>query len=215
MALGAVATQRVGIGSVDVALDGDVIGFGNEIGSKSGLPAGVIVIGGRPRSGRQTIAIVPVGIKAQRPAVADRQAVADRRSLLAGARGGPRQRPDRIVGVAADDVDNAIDRIWPIQRAARTADHLDLLNVFQDRGMQVPVHRRGERRVDRPAVDQDQQFVARLDAVEAARADRIFAGVDLLDLEVGRQPQRLGQEGCARSGNLIAGDDIKRGRSLA
>ena len=124
------------------------------------------------------------------------------------------QPADRVLRALGGDADDAVHRIGPVERPARPADHLDLLDVLEQRLVKLPEHAVGERRVDRAAVDQHQQLVAGLDAVEAAGADRILARGHLLDVEVGGEPKRLGQRGDARILDVLPGDDVERGRRL-
>jgi hypothetical protein len=42
-----------------------------------------------------------------------------------------------------------------------------------------------------------------------------LAGVDALDLEVGRQPERFGKRRRAGIDNVLVGDDVERGRRRA
>jgi hypothetical protein len=123
--------------------------------------------------------------------------------------------PDRVLRVTAGDVDHAIDGVRPVERAARPADHLDLVDIFQQGRMQVPEYLRLKWSVDRSPVDQDEQLVGGFRAVEAARGDRILAGVDLLDLQVRREPEHFGQRRRSRGEDVILGDDVERRRRPA
>ncbi len=65
----------------------------------------------------------------------------------------------RLAGVASGDIDHTVDRIRSPQRSAGSADHFDAIDVFERIILRVPDNARIQRRVNRPAVDQDQQFV--------------------------------------------------------
>jgi hypothetical protein len=72
--------------------------------------------------------------------------------------------------------------------------------------MQLPEHTRMKRRVDAAAVDQDQQLVGVLKAVEAPRADRILACVHPLHLQVRREPKHLRKRGGSGAIDVRIGD---------
>src|SRR3546814_1591937 len=60
-----------------------------------------------------------------------------------------------------------------------------------------------------------QHRVGGLVAVEAARADRILPRIDLLELEIGREPQHFGQGRRGGPNDILVADDVDRGGSLA
>ena len=62
-----------------------------------------------------------------------------------------------VLGVAGDDVDHAVDGVGTPQRAARTADHLDALHVFQQNILGFPVGAAEQRGIEGAAVLQHQR----------------------------------------------------------
>ena len=101
----------------------------------------------------------------------------------------------------------------PHSRRSRTADDLDLLDVFQEHVLLVPEDSREQGRIHGPAVDQHQQLV-REAAVEAAGADGPLARVELVHLQVGGQPEGLGQAGRAGATDVVPRDDLDGGRGF-
>src|SRR5213079_3797576 len=89
-----------------------------------------------------------------------------------------------IFGVLRDDVDHAVDGVGPPQRGPGTADDLDPVNVLKWDLLHIPEHPGEEGGVDGTSIDQHQERIGG-GAIEAARADRPLAGVDLRDLQVG------------------------------
>ena len=208
MRLGPVPAQRVDTGAQPVALHRDMVLLAAEVRPEAHLEALVIVVDVEPaRRLRQPVAAHPVAVDAHRPRLPDGEAVPRGDGPRAGPRRPADQRPQRLLRVLAGDADDAVDRVRPVECPARPADHLDLLDILDHRLVQVPEDRRIERRIDRPPVDQRQQLVARLDAVEPARRDRELRRVDLLHVEVGRQPQHARQAQRARLLDILARND--------
>jgi len=119
------------------------------------------------------------------------------------------ERAARLGGAARDHVDHAVHRIGAPQRGAGTADHLDAIDVVEQRVLRIPEHAGEERRVDRAAVDQHQELVADR-VVEAACADRVLPRIDPRHLEVRREAQRFGKTGHAGAADVLAGDHVER-----
>jgi hypothetical protein len=107
----------------------------------------------------------------------------------------------RVRGRPGDDVNHAVDPVYAAQCGARAADHLDSLDVAQHQFLLVPEDAGEERRVHRAAVDEHEEVVADR-VVEAARPDRVLAGVETRDLENGRQAERLRQAGRRRAADI-------------
>ena len=141
-------------------------------------------------------------------AVPDRDAAA-----LERAAAGAHEEAGRIGGRPRDDVDDAVDGVGAPDRAARTADHFDAIDVLEHQVFGVPEHAAEERVVDRPAVDQHEQL-GRREAVEPADRDRPFVGVDLGHLDTRHQPQQVGHRRHARSPDVVVGDDVDGGRHV-
>src|SRR5436189_67762 len=121
---------------------------------------------------------------------------------------GSRRLIDRaVVGVALQR--ECAGRRSPISPKARlAADHLDPVDVFEQRVLRVPKDAREQRRVDSAPVDKDEELVCdRTGLIEAARADRILTGVDSGHLEIWRESERLGDTSGSRAANIVPGDD--------
>ncbi len=108
---------------------------------------------------------------------------------------------------ARDDVDHAVHRVGTPLRATGPADDLDTLDILHHHILRFPEHAGEERRVDGPPVDQHEHFV-REHAVGAARRDRPLVIVRARDLQVRRQPQRLGYAVGARAADVVRVDHI-------
>ena len=119
----------------------------------------------------------------------------------------------RVARTLGDDVDDAVDGVGPPERAARSADDFDAVDVLEQDVLDFPVGAGEERRVDAPPVDEDEHR-AREPAAEAAYPYRGLAGVDARDLHAGSQPQRLRQGLRSRAPDVLLGDDEHRGRSV-
>ena len=194
---------------VGIALHGEAVRGKVPIGAKThlGPVAGIVDPGpvrGPAVEPARMLAIHPVvAVRAQRGAVAEGGVGA------VVAHCGRQQRAMAVPGRSGDDVDDAIDRIHPPQRAARAADHLDALDILQHHVLRVPEHAGKQRRIDRAAVDQDQQLVRRavVAAVHAARRNGMAHGAGLGHLQVGRQAQRIGKVARTGAMNVIGSND--------
>src|SRR3546814_14059213 len=62
-------------------------------------------------------------------------------------------------GIAGHDVDDAVYGIGSPQRRAGAADHLYAVDIFGDDILHVPIDAGKQRRINAPAVDQDEQLV--------------------------------------------------------
>ena len=96
-----------------------------------------------------------VGVFSQLAAVANTG-----KTLLLGAAAARHQQSSRIFGRPGDDVNHAIDRVGAPERGARAADHLNPVNVFEQRVLRVPVHAGEQRRVKAPPVHQNEKLVS-------------------------------------------------------
>ena len=93
------------------------------------------------------------------------------------------------MGVARDDVDHAIDGVRSPERAARTANDFDAVQIFDDCVLLVPEHAGKKRRIDDASVHQHQELVSgAAGLIEAPRGNPVCGGVEPGDLEVGRKP---------------------------
>ena len=200
---------------VTVALDGDGVGgAGRPVELESALRLGPVVVrvdaALRHRVGAPDVA----DVGAPGEVVADPSAVADRGAAIEASAAHGHERALGLVGLAGDDVDDAVDRVGAPECRARAADHLDAVDVFRDDVLGVPVDAGEQRIVDRPPVDQHQQLVReRLVgevARETARRDYPAVRAGLGDEQIGRQPQNVGQARGAGAGDLVVGDDVER-----
>ena len=215
LAMVAVAVEAARIGGEGVALNGEAVRLATPVAAEACLPAleAVVGIGGRTRG--QVVSVEGVSVETDAAALAQLRAVAKPHRLLLRPRRRPHQPAQRIARVLAGDVDHAVHRIRAEQSAAGPADHLDLLQILQQWRVQFPEHPGVEGRIDAPPVDQHQQLVRALGAVEAAGGHRILPRVEPLDLEVGREPEHFGKRGRRGAGDVVLGDDEDRGRRPA
>src|ERR1043165_715069 len=87
------------------------------------------------------------------------------------------QAPLGVFRSLANDVDDSIHGVGAPDRAPRTANHLDAVNVIEKHILHVPAHAADQRRVNCTAIDQDQKLVGPL-VVEAAGTDGPVGAVD-------------------------------------
>src|SRR6185312_15979405 len=121
LAVSAVARKRVGVGVEYIALDREMVGLALEVGAEAGLPALVAIVDWSADAGGQAVVLMIVGIDAHRARLAKGKPLSDGRRDLVGSRRAANQRPDRVAGVFAGDVDDAIDGVGPIERSAGSA----------------------------------------------------------------------------------------------
>ena len=95
-----------------------------------------------------------------------------------------------VSGAFRDDVNHPIHRIRAPYGSTGTADHFDSLDVLQRHILRVPIDPAEKRRINRPAVDQHQKFVRKLQ-VEAARGNRPGIRVDLSHIQSRNHPQEI------------------------
>lgn len=119
----------------------------------------------------------------------------------------------RVLRAPGDDVDHPVHRVGAVDRAARAADHLDAVDVLEERVLHLPVRAGEERRVDRAAVDQHEDR-AREPAREAADADRPLVRVDARHLHARGEAERVRDRGDARAADVLARDHVDRRRHL-
>ena len=112
------------------------------------------------------------------------------------------------------DVDHAVDGVGAPDRASRSADHLDPIDVLEHGVLHVPVDARVERRVDASPVHQDQELV-RHQPVETARGDGPAISGHLGHLHARNHTKRVRDGAYAGASNVLGGDHVHRGRSLA
>jgi len=105
-----------------------------------------------------------------------------------------------------DDVDDAHERVGPVERGARPRDHLDALDVFEHHLLRVPQHAGKHRRVEHAAVDEHEQLVGD-DVLESARRDRVRRRAHARHLEVRREAQRFRKARGPRAADVLVGDD--------
>src|SRR6185312_3170588 len=119
----------------------------------------------------------------------------------------------RFLRVLRNDIDDAVDCVWPPDGAAGAADDLDAIDVFEQGVLHLPVSACEEGAVDGAAVDQDEDGAGE-PAAESANADRPFVAIDAGDFDAGRKAQRLGDFRDTGAADVFARDDVDRGGGL-
>src|SRR5260370_22293303 len=107
-----------------------------------------------------------------------------------GTRGGADDTAWRGFGVLGDDVDDAVHGIGAPDRATRSADDLDALDVLQRHVLLVPEHTRESGGIHGTAVDEYQHLV-RIPVVEAANRDSPGVRIDLRHVDPGRHAKQV------------------------
>ena len=167
-------------------------------------PVGVVL-----RTARETHAI-----NAITEAVAIAAPIAEiEKALLFVSAAGRRQESPGVFGVLGDDIDYTVHRVRTPNGAARSADHLNAVDIVHVGVLNVPVGAGEKWRVNRAAVNQDQNGTRQI-GPEAANADRPIVAVDARYLHARRQPQRFRNAGCARTPDVFTCDDVDGGRGL-
>ena len=167
---------------------------------------GVVGIGAAVR---QLVAgMVVVGeVEAARGGVADPPTVpAAGGQPLLGAGAEADQGAVGVLGLPGDDVDHAVDRVGAPHGGARSADHLDPLDVLDESVLLVPEGAAEGRRVDRAAVHEYEQLV-RGETGKAARGHRPGGSGDPGHLQPRRHGQGLGHSGHPGTADILLGDD--------
>ena len=95
----------------------------------------------------------------------------------------------------------------PHKGTAGATDHLDAIYILKQIVLSIPKDTGIQRRVHSASIDHHQQFVGEI-GIEPSRADTPIVGIFLCDLQVIRQPQRLGNAGGPRATDVILGDDL-------
>ena len=115
------------------------------------------------------------------------------------------ERPTRFVGALRDDVDDAVHGVRPPDGSARSADHFDTIDVFEQRILHLPVGAIEKRRVDGSAIDEDQDRAIQSGA-EAANSDGPMVGIDAGDFDARHRAQSFRNAGGAGAADIFAGD---------
>ncbi len=158
------------------------------------------------------IEILPVD--AEKSTRSQRSAVARAGKILRlRAAAGLRVKSLRVCGALGNDIDHAIDRIRSPQRAPRTADDFDAIDVFEQIVLHVPEHPRIKRRIDGPPIDHDQQLIAQV-RIEPPCADGPIVRVLLRNLQIVGQAQRLRNARGAGTPDILVRYDLDRGGGL-
>src|SRR2546430_2036378 len=200
--------RRIDRAAVCVALQRECAGRRSPIRPKARLAAVPAVVGRSAVGPQGTVAVGDLAVDPKRAVLAQVSALPRRGAALQVPGSRREQSALRFRGAPGDHVDHAVDRVGAPQRRARAADHLDPVDVFEQRVLRVPKDAREQRRVDSAPVDKDEELVCdRTGLIEAARADRILAGVDSGHLEIWRESERLGDTSGSRAANILAGDD--------
>ncbi len=188
--------------AIGVALDHQILAGALPVGAKPGLSLVPAIAHHEAARGAALVAIEVLGVDAIVSVPTQRCAEAQRalRGAVAAAR---RQQPAlRLRRGTRDDVHDAVHRVHAPQRAARPADDLDALHVLEHHVLHVPEDARVE------------GCIVGGDGVDAARANVVPGRARLRDLQVGGEPQRLGQARHARAPDIVRGDDEDRSGSV-
>ncbi len=155
-----------------------------------------------------SIDVLPVD--AELSARSQRSAVAHAgKTLRLRAASGLRVKSLRVCGALGNDVDHAIDRVRAPQRASRTADDFDAVDVFEQIVLHIPEDPRKKRGIDGPPIDHDEQLIGQF-RIEPPCADGPIVGVLLRDLQIVGQPQSLGNAGSAGPPYVFLSNDLDR-----
>ena len=100
------------------------------------------------------------------------------------------QLPLRILAALSDDVDDAIHGVWSPDRAARSANNLNAINVLQQYILYLPISTRKQGSVDSSAID-EYEHIARKPAAKTSNADGPLATVDTSDFYSWCEAQRV------------------------
>ncbi len=153
--------------------------------------AGALAVLERTRGTVETL-----GIRAKGVVFAETRAVTRARSGLLRPCVDTYQRASRFMRRARDDVDYAIHCVRAPKRRAGAADDFDSVDVIHEHVLRVVGHTREQRVVDAASIHDDQNLVGEIlhfeIAAKTARADLIFLRIDLGDLKIWREAQRLG-----------------------
>ncbi len=123
------------------------------------------------------------------------------------------QRPLRIFRALRDHVDHAVHRVRTPNRAPRSSDYLDPVDVLHHRVLHVPVRSVEQRGVHRPAIDQHQHRPRQIRS-EAADPNRPDIRVDPRHLHPGRHAQSLWNASRAGSPDVLTRDHENSRRRL-
>ncbi len=167
----------------------------------AGAPAVVVVaVGVKLRAAIESLEIRAIVQRAGLTAVPNAA-----EGLIFRAAAGRDEQALGVRGALGDDVDDSVHGIGAPQRSARTANHLDVIDVIEQRVLRFPVRASEQRRVDRAAVDQHEDR-SRQTVGKAAHANRPDAGADARDLHAGREAQHFGNRSRARSADVFLRD---------
>ena len=148
---------------------------------------GAILAAGQER----IFAVEILSVEAEIDILAEFRTIAGADKILE--KGPPARHQERALRFArafGNDINNTIDGVSAPKRPARPAHYFNTVNILQQRVLYIPKDAGEKRRVKRPSIHQDEQFVSQT-VIKASGADGPGAGIDLRHLEVGRQPQRL------------------------
>jgi hypothetical protein len=117
----------------------------------------------------------------------------------------PRLEAGRPAPLPGDDVDDAADRVRPVERALRSAQHLDPLDRGRQEVGEVEVAGSGRRVVHPDPVDEDERLTRAGPA--QAHARRRAGPARLRDVEARYAPQRIDERGRAEGLDLLPRHD--------
>ena len=192
------AARLIAPAVVQIALQGQAIAHRRvPIETKPALSHVPVVRGIQAIGEQRSVASKALSVEPKIRAGAKRAAVAGCSKTLQLCSASAHQRESRsVLRFLSNDVDHAIDRVRAPQGRPRAADDLDPIDLREGNILRVPKHAREQRRVHRPAIDQDQELIGGR-AVEPPRADSPLSRIDLRDLQIRGESQCFRKTGSA------------------
>ena len=106
-----------------------------------------------------------------------------------------------------DDVDHPVHRIGAPGGGARSADHLDALDILQHQILGLPDHPGVKGRIDTASIDHHQQLVGET-IIEATSADRPLGFIQPRHVEPWHHTQQFRQPGGGGASDILGSDHI-------
>src|SRR5690606_14893020 len=122
----------------EIALKRDRIAVALPVGAETGLSRLPVVVGGAARGEAGLAHARAAPVAAIGRLVVDPAAVAQGADAIAVADLGAQQSSLGLAGMPGDDIDDAIESVGTVERAARPADHLDAVDILDHHLMLVP-----------------------------------------------------------------------------
>src|SRR5690349_2947696 len=112
-----------------------------------------------------------------------------------------------ILGALSDDVDHSVDGVCSPDRATRSANDFDPVNILRHRVLNLPINSGVDWCVNGSSVDKH-EYVSGEGAPESAHADRPCIRVDPCDFNTGRQTEGFRDACCSGTSDVFLGDDV-------